>query len=119
MVQNVGEATLSRLEKQALIASIQSKELVNTELQSKLCCLQKDLESTQHELKKSLEREEVKISEVKKLEKRCNEFFTQITRLVHLQQESEVEINLLKQRVAHLEEENEMLSITNQLFSLD
>ena len=81
--------------------------------------MKKDLENTQDGLRKSNEREEVKISEVKKLEKRCNEFFSQITRLVHLQQESEAEIKSLKQRVAHLEEENEMLSITNQLFSLD
>ena len=81
--------------------------------------MQRDLENTQNELTRSHEREEIKASEATRFERRCRQLVMQITGLIDVHKDCEAEINSLKEMIAHLEEENKILSITNQVFSLD
>ena len=108
-------------QKQALIASVETKESAITDLKQAVRDLERDQRNINTELETSSRNESIARLRVEQLKKMCDNFYVQVTGLISQMQESEYqtsslreEISRLRQEVICLSEEIDTLLVTRE-----
>jgi chromosome segregation ATPase len=94
-----------REDKQALIASVESKESANVDLRQAVRDLERDVRNMKTELEKSSKNERIAKLRVEELKRKCDTFYEQVSGLISQIQESELETSSLRQEISWLRQE--------------